>query len=143
MSVADRYWRRSSVESSCRRPTSKSGIRRPRHQDCIQLSVKVRDAANNFCHSAPVTVTVGEGVPAGIPTRLRRNTKYCWWSSNCMYAEEVDDMRRMFGVRHLRYYYWRLRVERQALRYYLTRGEGLRPGEGQMRALLAIWYGEC
>ena len=59
-----------------------------------------------------------------------------------MYAEEVDDMRRMFGVRHLRYYYWRLRVERQALRYYL-RGEGLRPGEGQMRALLAIWYGEC
>lgn len=50
-------------------------------------------------------------------------------------------MSRVWGVRHLRYYYWRLRIERQALRYYL-RGEGLRPGAAQMQALLAIWRGE-
>jgi hypothetical protein len=50
-------------------------------------------------------------------------------------------MRRVWGVRHLRYLLYRLRVERQALRYFL-RGEGLRPGPGQMRALLQIWRGE-
>ena len=46
------------------------------------------------------------------------------------------------GMRHMRSWCYRQRVERQALRYYL-RGEGLRPTVAQMAALGAIWRGEA
>ena len=51
-------------------------------------------------------------------------------------------LKRRGGIRHLRYWYYHLRVQRQALRYYL-RGEGLRPSVGQFATLLAIWRGEA
>lgn len=51
-------------------------------------------------------------------------------------------MRRAWGIRHLRYFIYRLRVERQAMRYFL-RGEGLRPGPQQCAALGRIWRGEA